>query len=198
MRQFQLGLKRFGDIVGGIFLLILLSPLLLIIMCAVILNSSGPAFFLQERLGYGGKGFKIIKFRTMVVNAEQMGSGIFTHRQDSRITRVGSLLRNLSLDELPQVFNVIKGEMSFVGPRPPLPYHPYKYQAYSDEQRLRFTVRPGITGYAQVKGRNALTWEERIKYDVEYVKKFNLFLDIKILFLTAWSIFQRKDIYRGG
>lgn len=198
MRKIHLGLKRFGDIVGGIFLLILLSPLLLIITCAVILNSRGPAFFIQERLGYRGKVFKIIKFRTMVVNAEQMGSGIFTHRQDPRITPVGRLLRNFSLDELPQLFNVIKGEMSFVGPRPPLPHHPYKYEAYSDEQKLRFTVRPGITGYAQVKGRNALTWEERIKYDVEYVKKFNIFLDIKILFFTAWGIVRQKNIYRGG
>ncbi|HLP59537.1 MAG TPA: sugar transferase [Candidatus Deferrimicrobium sp.] len=196
MRCIHLVLKRIIDIVGGIFLLILLSPLLLIITCAVKLNSRGPAFFLQERLGYRGKVFKIIKFRTMVVNAEQMGSGIFTHRQDPRITAVGSLLRNSSLDELPQLFNVIKGEMSFVGPRPPLPYHPYTYEAYNDEQKLRFTVRPGITGYAQVKGRNAISWEERIKYDVEYVKKFSIFLDIKILFLTAWGIVRRENIYR--
>lgn len=198
MRRFNRVLKRIMDIGAGIFLLILLSPLLLIIMCLVKLDSKGPVFFLQKRLGYQGKIFRIIKFRTMVENAESIGTGIFTHRDDPRVTRVGRVLRILSLDELPQLFNVLKGDMSFVGPRPPVPYHPHKYEEYSDEQKLRFTMPPGITGLAQVKGRNALSWEERIKYDVEYVRKFSFLFDLKILFLTIGSVFKRKNVYKRG
>lgn len=198
MKRFNLFLKRTMDIGAGIVLLILLSPLLLIIMCLVKLDSKGPVFFLQKRLGYQGKVFRIIKFRTMVENAESIGTGIFTHRDDPRVTRVGRVLRILSLDELPQLFNVLKGDMSFVGPRPPVPYHPHKYEEYSDEQRLRFTMPPGITGLAQIKGRNALSWEERIKYDVEYVRKFNFLFDLKILFLTIGSVFKRKNVYKRG
>jgi lipopolysaccharide/colanic/teichoic acid biosynthesis glycosyltransferase len=186
------------DIGAGIVLLILLSPLLLIIMCLVKLDSKGPVFFLQKRLGYQGKIFRIIKFRTMVENAESIGTGIFTHRHDPRVTRAGRVLRNTSCDELPQLFNVLKGDMSFVGPRPPVPYHPHKYEEYSDEQKLRFTMPPGITGLAQVKGRNALSWEERIKYDVEYVKKFSFLFDLKILFLTIGNVFKRKNVYKKG
>ena len=198
MRRFNLVLKRTMDIGAGIILLILLSPLLLIIMCLVKLGSTGPVFFLQKRLGYKGKIFRIIKFRTMVENAESIGTGIFTHRDDPRVTRVGRLLRLMSVDELPQLFNVLKGDMSFVGPRPPVPYHPHRYDEYSDEQKLRFTMPPGITGLAQVKGRNALSWEERIKYDVEYVRKFSFLFDLKILFLTIGSVFKRKNVYKRG
>ncbi|MCP4156514.1 MAG: sugar transferase [bacterium] len=196
MRRINRALKLLLDIVGSILLIILTAPFLLLLICIIKLETRGSAFFIQDRLGYKGNVFKIIKFRTMVNKAEQMGTGIFTNEQDPRITRVGHILRKLSLDELPQLFNIIKGEMSFVGPRPPVPYHPRKYRDYDDEQKLRFTFRPGITGYAQVKGRNSLSWDQRIEYDVLYVKKFNVMMDIKILFLTVWSLLAKENIYR--
>src|SRR5699024_1422348 len=121
-----------------------------------------------KRLGENGKKFEIYKFRTMIENAEKMGTGIFTSDEDPRITKVGHFLRKTSLDELPQIINIIKGEMSFVGPRPPVPYHPYKYDDYNEIQKKRFTVKPGVTGMAQVYGRNTLSWDERIEHDVKY------------------------------
>jgi len=150
---------------------------------------------LQERLGKNGEVFKIYKFRTMVENAESKGSGIYTSKGDPRITKVGHFLRKTSLDELPQLLNVLKGDMSLVGPRPPVPYHPYKYNEYSDKQRKRFKVKPGITGFAQVSGRNKLSWDERIEFDVEYVENYSLFLDFKILFNTFLTVFKNNDIY---
>lgn len=153
-------------------------------------------FFLQERLGKGGEVFKIYKFRTMVKNAENKGSGIYTSKKDPRITKIGHFLRSTSLDELPQLLNVIKGDMSLVGPRPPVPYHPYNYKDFSDEQRKRFKVKPGITGFAQISGRNKLSWDERIKFDVEYVENYSFILDIKILFNTFLIVLKNKNIYR--
>ena len=152
---------------------------------------------MQERLGKNGEVFKIYKFRTMVENAESKGSGIYTSKGDPRITKLGHFLRKTSLDELPQLLNVIKGDMSLVGPRPPVPYHPYEYKEYSVQQRKRFKVKPGITGFAQVSGRNKLSWDERIEYDVEYVENYSLFLDFKILFMTFAKLFKKEEIYRG-
>jgi len=171
-------------------------PLFFIIAVLIKLDSKGPVFFLQERLGKNGNVFKIYKFRTMVKNAESKGPGIYTSKGDSRITKVGHFLRKTSLDELPQLLNVIKGDMSLVGPRPPVPYHPYKYNNYSDKQRKRFIVKPGITGFAQISGRNKLSWDERIEFDVEYVENHSLFLDFKILFNTFLTVFKNNDIYR--
>lgn len=177
-------LKRFFDLSFAVLLLLLLSPVLLLLWLLVRLDSRGPAFFRQPRLGYRGEVFEILKFRTMVDGAEAQGTGIFTSRGDPRITRTGHLLRRTSLDELPQLVNIVKGEMSFVGPRPPVPYHPYRYEDYSTEQQQRFSVRPGITGYAQVMGRNRLEWNERIQYDLEYVKRWSLLLDAQIIVRT--------------
>lgn len=191
-------LKRAMDILLSMLLLLLLSPLLLIIACIIKIDSPGKPFYRQKRLGRGGEVFHIIKFRTMVEKADRMEGGVFTHEKDPRITRVGRLLRKFSLDELPQLYNIIKGDMSFVGPRPPVPYHPYPYHAYRDEQKLRFTVRPGITGYAQVMGRNTLSWDERIVHDVRYVRDFNIFLDFRIMALTGRSIVKKENIYREG
>lgn len=177
-------------------MMLLLSPLFLLIGLAIKIEDRGPIFFKQARLGYGGEIFKIYKFRTMLTNAEKMGTGIFTERKDPRITNVGHLLRKTSLDELPQLINIAKGEMSFVGPRPPVPYHPYKYEDYFETQKLRFEVKPGVTGMAQVYGRNILTWDERIKYDVKYVKNQSFLLDVKILIKTVIAVVKKENIYR--
>jgi len=188
-------LKRFLDILFIIISLPFLIPLYILVAIAVKLDSEGPVIFKQERLGRNGKVFKIFKFRTMVDKAESMGSGINTFDGDPRITRVGSFLRKTSLDEIPQLINVLIGDMSLVGPRPPVPYHPRKYKEYSKEQAKRFTVRPGITGYAQVIGRNALVWDERILLDIDYVERQGFILDMKILFLTVISVVKRDNIH---
>lgn len=189
-------MKRVVDIVGSAFGLIFISPLLLIIALSIKFTSKGPIIFQQERLGKDGTVFKILKFRTMVENAEKMGSGLSVHSEnDCRITKVGKLLRATSLDELPQLCNVLIGQMSLVGPRPPVTYYPFKYEEYSEFQRARFDFKPGITGLSQVTVRNSVTWDEKIVLDIEYVKNFTIWLDLKILFKTFGTIFNRKNIY---
>ena len=189
-------IKRILDFTLSLIALIVLSPVFVIIAIAIKIDSKGPIFFLQERLGKNGKIFKIIKFRTMVVNAEHIGDGLKVKSEnDNRITKIGKFLRKTSLDELPQLINVIKGDMSIVGPRPPVTYHPYKYEDYSEEQKRRFTVRPGITGLAQVKGRASINWEERIKIDIEYVDKIGLKEDFLIILKTFLEVFKKEDIY---
>lgn len=168
---------------------------MIIIILLIKSTSEGPVFFKQERLGKNGKVFKIIKFRTMIDNAEQIGTGVITFENDPRITKVGSFLRKTSLDELPQLINVLKGDMSIVGPRPPVPYHPKKYEEYSEYEKKRFNVKPGITGYAQVNGRNNLTWEQRINMDVYYVDNRSFLLDLKIIILTMVKVLKREDIH---
>lgn len=189
-------IKRVIDL---IVLIITFLPLLLagiFIALLIKLDSSGSVFFRQKRLGMNGNVFEIYKFRTMVENAEKTGTGIFTNDEDPRITKVGNLLRKTSLDELPQVINILKGEMSFVGPRPPVPYHPHKYEDYNEIQRLRFTVKPGVTGMAQAYGRNTLSWDERIEYDVKYVKNISFLFDFKIVVKTILSVIRKENIYR--
>jgi len=196
MKYLNLFLKRLIDLVGSGIGLIIISPFLIIIALLIKTTSPGPVFFFQERLGKNGRVFKIIKFRTMVVNAEKLGDGLSVKDDsDSRITKIGRFLRSTSLDELPQLFNVFKGEMSLVGPRPPVPYHPYKYEEYTEVQRKRFTMRPGITGLSQIRVRNSVGWDERIVIDNEYINSFNIILDIKVLFFTARKMVQRKNIY---
>ena len=190
MKKCQLFFKRFADIFVCVIALCILWPVFLIISIAIKCNSKGPVFFLQERLGFKGKTFKILKFRTMVVNAEYIGDGLrVKSEKDNRITSVGRFLRATSLDELPQLFNVICGDMSLVGPRPPVTYHPYDgYNNYPDWAKIRFDMRPGITGLAQATVRNFATWDERIKIDVKYISGFSLWLDIKVLFLTIKNL----------
>lgn len=197
MRTFNLALKRIVDIFGSLVGLVILLPLMIIIAILIKLTSEGPVIFKQERLGKNGRVFKIYKFRTMVVNAENIGDGLtIKSESDSRITKVGRILRKTSLDELPQLFNVLVGHMSLVGPRPPVTYHPYNgYDNYPDWAKKRFKMRPGITGLAQVTVRNSVTWDERIKIDNEYIDKFYILLDIKILFMTIVKIFKRENIY---
>ena len=190
-------LKRFFDLIFSLIFLILLLPVLFIIALFIKIDSKGPVFFKQDRLTLNGKVFTIYKFRTMVENAEKMGTGLFSYDGDSRITRVGQFLRKTSLDEIPQLINIIIGNMSIVGPRPPVSYELGDYKDLNDEYKKRFTVLPGVTGLAQVIGRNELPWEEKVKYDNQYIekfKKYGIFLDIKIIFLTFARVFNKTDI----
>lgn len=186
-------IKRGIDIVLSVLLLLILSPVLLIAAIAIKLDSKGPVIFKQERLGLNGKVFQIYKFRTMCVNAEHTGSGVYSDRNDSRVTRVGRFLRASSIDELPQALNILKGEMSFIGPRPPLTYHPWDISEYTQEQLRMFEVRPGITGWAQVHGRKHVFWPRRIEMNVWYVDHCSLWLDVKILFLTVFKVLTNAD-----
>lgn len=186
-------LKRIIDILGASVLIIILSPILLVISLAIKLDSKGEIVFKQRRLGRYGKQFWIYKFRTMCVGAENMGDGQYCKQGDSRVTRVGKILRKTSLDELMQLFNILKGDMSFIGPRPPLTYHPWSIDEYTPEQMKRFNVRPGITGLAQISGRKHLEWPKRIEYDVKYVENISLWLDIKICFITAFKVLFMLD-----
>ena len=187
------GVKRALDVTFSLIGTAVSSPILLAVAAAVKLDSKGPVIFKQERLGKDGKVFEMYKFRSMCVGAEHMGTGTYSYKGDSRVTRVGKIIRATSLDELPQFINILKGDMSFIGPRPTLTYHPWKLEEYTDFQRRRFEVRPGITGLAQVHGRKAIDWNDRIKYDVEYVDNLSLGLDCKILFQTVWNVLTMKD-----
>lgn len=185
-------MKRFLDVLLSLLAIIFLSPLMLVICLIIICDDGMPVIFRQDRVGRGDKLFKIKKFRTMKNGAPNLSTADF-EESDEYITRSGKFLRRTSLDELPQLFNVLAGDMSFIGPRPPLTYHPWRLEEYSDAQRRRFEVRPGITGLAQVHGRKAIDWNDRIKYDVEYVDKLSLGLDCKILFQTVWNVLTMKD-----
>ena len=186
-------LKRLIDIfLSGVALVLLTIPLA-IIAVLVRLDSSGSPFFKQERSGKDGKRFVIWKFRTMADGSANLGLGVRTSRDDDRITRVGRFLRMTSLDEVPQLINVFLGDMSLVGPRPTLPY---QVETYNAHQRRRLEVRPGITSLASVKGRNSLSWQDRIEFDIWYVDHQSLWVDVKILFRTLWVGFvTREGVY---
>lgn len=185
--------KRFCDFTVSLLALIILSPLFAIVAIAIKAESKGPVIFKQERLGLGGKVFLIYKFRSMCVGAEHTGTGQYSFAGDPRVTKVGKILRATSIDELPQLINVIKGEMSIVGFRPPLTYHPWPIEEYTPFQKRMFLVRPGITGWAQVNGRKDVEWHERIRLNVYYVDNISLLLDIKIVFLTFINVLKNKD-----
>lgn len=194
--MYRLFFKRFFDFILSLLAIIILSPLLLIISIFIKLGSKGPVFFLQERVGLNQKIFKIIKFRTMVVNAEHIGDGLrVKENDDPRITKMGRILRKTSLDELPQLFNILKGDMSIIGPRPPVTYHPYNVGEYDEIKKHRFDVRPGLSGLAQVKVRNSATWDERIEYDLSYIENITLINDLKILLKTIIGVIKRDNIY---
>jgi len=187
--------KEAFDKAIAIVALIILSPLFIIISVLIKSDSRGPVFFVQERAGVKGKLFNSIKFRTMVHKAAEHGLRLNIRAGDERITRIGRLLRSWSLDELPQLINVLKGDMSIVGPRPTLPY---QVEQYDDFQRRRLLVKPGITGWAQVNGRNAISWEQRIKLDVWYVENWSLWLDVKILLKTVTVVIRKEGLYGEG
>lgn len=190
--KFQNVVKRTIDIVCSGLGLIVLSPILLITAVLIRIKLGSPIFFTQDRLGKDGKVFKMIKFRTMLDAVDKWGEPL---PDEERMTSFGQLLRSTSIDELPELINVFKGDMSLVGPRPLLVE--YK-ELYSPEQFRRHEVRPGITGWAQVNGRNTLGWSERFKLDVDYVDNYNLFMDIKILFMTVLKVVKRDGISQEG
>lgn len=198
MRGFYRAVKRFLDVTASFLGLVLLSPLLLAVSLLIKIDSRGPVIFRQKRIGRNGKVFEIYKFRSMCVGAEKTGSGVYSGKGDARVTRIGKILRATSIDELPQLVNILKGEMSFVGPRPPLTYHPWKYEEYTDFQKRMFEVRPGITGWAQVNGRKDVEWHKRIELNVWYVDHMSLLLDIKIMFMTAFKVLTNADNENSG
>ncbi len=198
MRGFYRAVKRFLDVTASFLGLVLLSPLLLAVSILIKIDSRGPVIFRQKRIGRNGKAFEIYKFRSMCVGAEKTGSGVYSGKGDARVTRIGKILRATSIDELPQLLNILKGEMSFVGPRPPLTYHPWKYEEYTDFQKRMFEVRPGITGWAQVNGRKDVEWHKRIELNVWYVDHMSLLLDIKIMFMTVFKVLTNADNENSG
>jgi lipopolysaccharide/colanic/teichoic acid biosynthesis glycosyltransferase len=186
--------KRAIDFVGAAAGLALAAPILALAACAIKLEDNGPVFFRQMRLGLGEEPFEVLKLRTMTVDAEKIRSDGVVEEGDPRITRVGALLRRAAVDELPQLWNVLRGEMSLVGPRPvPLPH----LERYDERQRRRLEVRPGLTGWAQIHGRASLPWPERIELDVWYVEHRSLRVDASILARTAGVLFRRDFVYRG-
>ena len=190
--------KRLIDVILSVLALILLSWLYLIIAVIIKATSKGPVLFKQERIGKNGKVFNILKFRSMKVGAEKTGSGVYSGKGDPRVTKVGKFIRATSIDELPQLINILKGDMALIGPRPPLTYHPWKWEEYTDEQKRMFEVRPGITGWAQTHGRKDVEWHKRIELNVWYVDHISFGLDFKIFWLTILKIFTNADNENKG
>jgi lipopolysaccharide/colanic/teichoic acid biosynthesis glycosyltransferase len=185
--------RAFDVVVAGTALLVA-SPVLALAIVAVRLESRGGAFYRQRRVGKDGRPFDVLKLRTMVTGAEHMGAGLAVSEGDTRITRVGRLLRRTSLDELPNLVNVLRGEMAIVGPRPTVPV---QVDRYTERQRGRLAVKPGITGWAQVNGRTELPWDERIELDLWYIEHRSWRLDLRILWLTVRMVFGGEGLYRG-
>lgn len=182
--------KRAFGILFSLLGLIITSPIMLIVAILIKIESPGPVIFKQPRIGKDGKVFNIYKFRSMCQNAEKTGSGVYSDKNDSRVTKVGKFIRATSLDEIPQFFNVLKGDMAFIGPRPPLTYHPWTFDKYTEHQKKMFNVRPGLTGWAQVHGRKQVEWHKRIELNVWYVEHLSFLLDLKIIFSTLLKLIK--------
>lgn len=180
--------KRVIDLLIAVPFLIIMAIPMLIVAFLIKIDSPGPVFFCQERLGKNEKVFDMLKFRSMCVNAEHTGSGVYSDKNDSRVTKIGKIIRATSIDELPQLINVIKGDMSLLGPRAPLTYHPWPLEEYTDEQKRMFEVRPGFSGWAQMHGRREVEWNHRIELNVWYVDHVRFSLDCKIFFKTIFTI----------
>jgi lipopolysaccharide/colanic/teichoic acid biosynthesis glycosyltransferase len=187
-------LRRIFDVVVSATVLLLTGPIVLGAMLAIRLESKGHPIYRQRRVGKDARPFDVLKLRTMVAGAEKMGAGLAVDDGDSRITNVGAFLRRTSIDELPNLVNVLKGEMSIIGPRPTVPI---QVEQYTDRQRGRLALKPGITGWAQVNGRASLPWPERIELDLWYVEHATLMLDLKILWLTARMLVTGHGLYKG-
>lgn len=190
--------KRGMDIVISGIGLIIASPIMLLTAVLIKIDSPGKVLFMQERIGKDGKVFKIAKFRSMCTGAEHTGSGVYSGKNDARVTRVGKFIRATSVDELPQLLNILKGDMSLIGPRPPLTYHPWTIDKYTDEQMHMFDVRPGITGWAQIHGRKSVEWNKRIELNVWYVRHISFWLDLEIFFMTFLKVLRNDDNENTG
>lgn len=191
-------IKRSLDIVISGSASIILLPIMLVISFLIKFDSKGPVFFLQERRTKNGKVFRMLKFRSMVVNAEHTGAGLFNYENDPRVTRVGRFLRDSSLDELPQLLNILLGDMAIVGPRPCVVYELGDFDTLNKRYKKRFAVKAGLTGLAQVKGRNNITWDEKVEFDNEYVDLFSrlgILIDLKIIIETVIKVFHKENIY---
>jgi len=200
MKTINLFIKRVFDIISSGIAIVLLLPLWIGVSIAIKKDSKGPILFKQGRRTKNGKVFNMYKFRSMVVDAEKMGTGLFNYENDPRVTRVGRKLRNSSVDELPQLFNIFKGEMSVVGPRPCVTYELGEFDTLNQRYKKRFQVKAGLTGLAQVKGRNDISWDDKVGYDNRYVDlfaKWGVLIDIKILFESIIKVFQKENIYEN-
>lgn len=198
MLKVHLFLKRLFDVVSSAFAIVVLSPLLLLLALAVRIDSPGPIFFRQKRLTKDGREFMMYKFRSMVVNAEKMGTGLFNYENDPRVTKVGRFLRNSSADELPQLFNILKGDMAVIGPRPCVTYELGDFATLNKRYKKRFSVKAGLSGLAQVKGRNDISWDEKVGYDNDYVDLFHRYgvlIDLWLVAETIVKAFRHEDIY---
>lgn len=191
-------IKRFFDVSLALMALIVLSPVLLIVAIAIKIESPGPAIFKQTRLGRYGTPFEIYKFRSMCLNAENQGSRQYSFKNDPRVTKVGRFIRATSIDELPQLVNILRGDMSLIGFRPPLTYHPWPFEEYTEEQKRMFELRPGVTGWAQIHGRKDVLWEDRIKMGIYYVDNVSFLLDLRIFFATIWKVLSNADNENTG
>lgn len=176
-------MNRTCDVIGAGIAMVLTAPLMLVSVILIHLEGGGKAIYRQSRVGLGGTEFQMLKLRTMIHGSDPVGVGTIVGRDDPRVTRIGRFLRRTSLDELPNLINVLRGEMALVGPRPTIPA---QVAGYTDRQKRRHEVRPGITGWAQVQGRAGIPWEERIELDIEYVERRSLLLDLRILWKTIW------------
>lgn len=187
-------IRRAIDILVSASVLLLASPLLALAVLAIRIESPGHPIYRQRRVGLDGEPFDVLKLRTMVDGAEHIGAGLAVNADDARITRVGAFLRRTSLDELPNLLNVLRGEMSLIGPRPTLPV---QVEQYTERQRGRLRIKPGITGWAQVNGRTSLPWSERIELDLYYIANRSLALDLRILWRTGAIVLGGEDLYKG-
>lgn len=188
-------IKPASDFIIALIALIMLFPFFLIVAIAITIDSPGSALFLQERLGMNGQVFKLYKFRSMSKGLNKLSGGKL-FENDSRITKVGQFIRKTSIDELPQLINILKGEMSFIGPRPPVTYFPKKYEEYSDFEKIRFNVKPGISGLAQIRCREIHDWDINIPIDVEYVQNFSFSNDFKLFLKSIFVFFKTNNVYR--
>lgn len=191
-------IKRIIDCIIAAVVLVVFGIPMLAVALLIRLDSPGPALFRQKRLGVNGREFEMLKFRSMVQNAEHMGTGVYSEAGDARVTRVGKIIRATSIDELPQVINILRGDMALIGPRPPLTYHPWPYEKYTEQQKRMFEVRPGITGWAQINGRKGVEWHKRIKMNVWYVDHVSFRLDVIILFRTVFKVLRNDDNENTG